>query len=170
MALLQVPEHGSQRPAVFGPQPTVGQRFTATGADLYMPDERLYDPSESFKRVEEAVIQRVGDYTRGGGGVGARGYIQGGMSGGGWFDEQGRLIGLNSISIGRSQRGFGDDFLIGEPHQFAGPDIDAVYESLMYAEQQGFPDRRDLQLTSGRATDFFKGREPFQTMEFATHA
>ena len=167
MALLQVPEHGSQRPAVFGPQPTVGQRFTATGADLYTPDERLYDPSESFKRVEEAVIQRVGGYTRGGGGVGARGYIQGGMSGGGWFDEQGRLIGLNSISIGRSQRGFGDDFLMGEPHQFAGPDIDAVYESLVRAEQQGFPDRHDLQLTSGRATDFFGGREPFQTMEFA---
>ena len=161
MALLQTAVHPSQRPAVMGLTPKAGARITATGADMYVPGEKLYDPSLGFKREEIGeILETVRDRTS------ATGYIQSGMSGGGWINEYGRLVGLNSVSIMSAGR---TDYNVGEPHKFRGPSIDAVYESLVEAERRGFQDRVDLELTSGRNEPlmFHGGREPFQEMLFA---
>ena len=148
VALLETVAHRAQqaaRPGSVGGM-RVDPRLSIVGADLHEPGSELFDPATGYRRQEPARYM---------GGIGRgrhtlAGYAQQGMSGGAMYDSLGRMVGMTT----HARRG----------RTVSGPGIDEIQRVLAGRRDQ---DAYGLRLTSGRAMDFYPGKEPFQVLEFA---
>lgn len=142
IAVLETVTHAAQQAAEFGRTRDLTEGpIRHVGADLRSPRDPNYDPFSGAKITVysdyEDPIPIGSRLMYGGGHRTIGGDTKKGMSGGGWFNERGELIGVNSR--GGPVRRQGRD-----THASIGPDIDKVKYEYDFQKRYGFANAYEL--------------------------